>query len=427
MNTQPAIKRTYVIVLLLVVIATGALLFFLNRPAVLKITSEAGADISVATEKSGDFKKIGTGEATYKTRNYEKPVYIQTTKGAKKTVSGARLEKGKTSNLDLQLLDPITAKTVSEGSVYNAYFEGTLVQGIVPEEFVIASFRTDTYETSRAALKRLPYMKRIAWYDKDNFVYSSLRSGIGQFIGGVDKKNDGGIATKISGVDLPEISQTPGSNKPLVKLSDIAKFDNKPLALVSDANLFISDDLGTTLRSIAGFKTEDGASNEVFSTSDYIFRHTSQPPAATASEISTDPGEEIEKSVITQYSYDGKKLRDITINDETVVNIAQVNDTVYVLSNSELVRSNNTASVEVPMYFTYVADVTTYNSVGVLLADNGVWKISDDGVSMQLLYDFGENGVGLGHSFAKMNGALVFGTTPEPDATTSSKLLSIEF
>ena len=427
MNPQPAIKRSYIVILVLVIVGTGVLLFFLNRPATLEIISESGADISVSDEKGGEFKSIGKSRATYKTREYEKPVYVQTTNGAKKTISGAKLVKGKKTTLNLKLVEPITANTISEGSVYNTYIEGTLVQGIVPDEYILASFRTDGYQTTRAGLTTVPYVKKIVWYDKDNFVYSSLRSGIGQFIAGKNMGNDGGIATKLSGVDLPDVTQNPGSNVPLVKISDIAKSGSRPLALVSDSNLFLSDDLGTSLRSIAGFKTEDGATNEVFATQDYIFKYSGELPAAYADETGEGSDKEVEQSIITQYTYDGEKIRDITINDESVINVTQVNDTVYVLTPSELVRSNSSSAVEVPMYFTFVSDITTYKSNGVILADEGVWKISDDGVSMQRLYDFKDNGVGLTKSFASTNGALIFGTTPKPEENTSSKLLSIDF
>lgn len=428
MRERIPVKQLLIVLLIVIVAAGGFILFSMSQSATVEITAENNAEIAIATEQDGEFTKIGNGTVSYKSRDVSKPVYIQATYNQQKTISGVKLEKGSTQSVSLRFSTPVSASVLSEGSVFNAYLEGSLVQGIVPDEYTMTSFRTDRFETTRAALSGLPFMKKAVWNDKDNFVYISLRKGVGQFIGGKDLGGDSGFASSLSGVSLPDIQRKDGQTKPLVTITDVAKAPGRPLVLISESNIFTSSNLGTDLQSITGIKKVDDAVNEVFATSDYIVRYSSELPASSADESNQeDSGAAEHTKLVEIYDYNGKKIRELQLHGESLVNVAQSNNELFILSGEELTKSKNDEETTIPLYFKFVGDIASGNNKVYVLANNAVWQVSEDGKSLQQIHQFAQ-GVGLEKSMVVQGNQLLFGTRPKPtDTDVIGKLFSIQF
>lgn len=428
MDRQKIIKRIGLLLAAVVIIGIGYVLFLNTQKGSVSITAENNADIFIATEQDGEFKKIGAGEAIYKSRDFSKPVYIQATDGSKKTISGVWLKKGEDLSINLAFSNPLTANVLSEGSVFNPYIEGNLVQGIIPDEYTMTSFRTDRFETTRPELSSLPFMKKVVWSDKNNFVYTSLRRGVGQFVNGKDLGSDSGFASSMTGVSLPNVTRRDGQTKPLITITDAAKAPGKPLVLISESNIFTSPDLGTNLTSIIGFKKMDDVTNEVFATNDYILRYGAEMPATSADESNKkNSGAAEDTKLVEVYDYTGKKLRDLEVRGESILNVAQINKDILLLSGDELTHSNDDQVTPIPLYFKYVGDIASNQRAAFVLAGNAVWQVSTDGKSLQQIYSF-ESGVGLEKSMIVQDSQIIFGTRPKPtDTNVIGKLLSIQF
>jgi hypothetical protein len=427
MRGRQALKPILIILVVLVLVFIGIFLV-INRSGSVEITAENNAEISIATEQDGEFKKIGNGKATYKSRDFSKPVYIQATSNQQKTISGVHLEKGSTKTVNLSFSSPVSATVLSEGSVFNAYIEGSLIQGIVPDEYTMTSFRTDRYETTRTELSGLPFMKKVVWDNRDNFVYISLRSGVGQFVNGTDLGGDSGFASSLSGASLPNVQRRDGQTRPLVTITDVAKAQGKPLVLISDSNIFTSPNLGTDLQSITGIKKIEDAVNEVYATSDYIIRYGGELPATSADESNQEnSGADEHTKLLEIYDYSGKKIRDLEVHGESILNIAQVNTDMYILGGEELTLSKDGEQSSLPLYFRFVGDIASNQSKAFVLANNAVWQVSADGNSLQQVFQFPE-GVGLEKSMVLQGNQLLFGTRPKPtDTDVIGKLYSLQF
>jgi hypothetical protein len=426
MELRPKIKAWQLIPLIVSVILAIALLLFLNRAGTLSISSEDGADIFVATSQGGEFKKIGTSHAEYKTRELPSDVYIMSTKGDRKTISGATIKKrGSNDTLNVTLANTVNASKISDGAVFNTFIEGPLVQGIIPEEYMLTSFRTDSFATTRPDFANLPFVKKVVWYDKDNFVYSSLRDGVGRFVNGVDL----GRAGFASNSDRESNSIESDDGVSLIEFTDISKQTGRPLIILSDSSIFSSEDMGTTVQKIIDYKKHDGM-NIIYTTKDYVFRFSGDEPSAYADEEGKPVNKPAEHtSFLYQYTYQGKEVRKISVDAESVVGVASVGEKIFVATPYQLVSANQTKESIVPLYFSYVRDLTNYKDSVVLLADDGLWKVGEDGTSMQLLYPFTGKGVGLGKSFSvTTSGQLLFGTQAKPgDTSTDSVMFSVTF
>lgn len=413
--------------ILLLAVVIGTVLFF-TRPGKITVSAENGAELYVATEKSGEFKKIGTTTATYSTRKVPSEVYVMATRDGKKTISGLVAERGKTKSAELTLAKQIGAKPIMNGSVSSAFFDGTLGQGIVAGDYSLTNFRTDRPdEPFRPEFIGIPYLKKAIWYDANNFVYNSFRKGVGRFVNGTHVGNEG-IATSISGKDLGQIEPDEETGA-LVDLKDISRSGDKPLALLSSSNIFLSNDLGASLRSIVGFELIEDTNVGLFTTDNYIYRFAGEDPSAYASESEASEGTEEEHAAsLYQYDYSGKQLTRVDIHSESIKAVASRGKKSYILTPDKLVLLENGNVSDLSLYFTYARDITTYKDRVVMLGDGGLWQIGEDGVSIQLLYDFKDSGVGLAQSFSVSGGSLIFGTEPKPGATrNTSKMFVTQF
>jgi len=398
------------------VAALAGVTIYTHRPGTIVITTEPGANISIANTPGGAFTKIGTGTAKYSSRKIPSDVYVMVTTGSKKTMAGASLQRGKTQDLNLRLSNVVPAKVLVESSLSSMFIEGPLVQGIVPGQYSLTSFNsTNPTSTIRPEFAGLPYIKKIVWYDKDNFIYNTLSEGVGRFIAGKDNGNRD-IGNGLSGVGL----DTTTSDTPEVQLQDFARSKDKPLVLVSQNNLFLSNNMGTNLRSISRITTPPGSINQLAVNNDYIFRFYANKP----SDYEEDSGRTAD---VYQYNYDGQEINHLHIDGNYVSAIASLKDTVYAITPTGLHTVKNGAQKKVPLYFQYGKDLIEYKDSVLFLADDGLWRITDDG-SAQLLYSFSSNGVGLSGSLSISDGQVIFGSTSSPKTSNvTTKMFTLSF
>ncbi len=413
-------KKIIVGAVLFLVLLAGVLLY-LNRSGTITITSENGAEISVATEKGGSFKKVGTTKVTFKTRKVPADIYFMATKDGKKTVSGAHMVRGKNNPLELTMITKSAATKIADGSLSNVILEGTYGQGIVPDEYTLVSFKTDQDVPSRAEFAGLPYINKVVWYDVNNFVYRSFKGGIGSFVNGVPMY-ESAIGQQITGANKYAADGEYSDDGDVFE--DISKVPSKPLVVMSPTNLFLSDDIGKSLRSVVSFDASQDTINSVFATDTYIYRGLGLRPADY-----DDDSKGSSQSIISkmyQYDYSGKKIAELSIPDSSVQAVAQKGEKTYILTPNKLVMAEGSAVTSTSLYFSYVRDLTLYGGKVILLADTGIWQISDDGKSAQLIFDFSDSGVGLARSFSTSGNSLIFGTQPDKNGVGSSKMFALQ-
>lgn len=413
-----------VVGVIFILIPVIGIIVFMSRPGTVEIRSESGAEIYVATEKGGEFNKIGTSSAVYKSSKDSSSVYIMTTKDSKKTISGVQIEKGKTQKITLDLQEKVAATKISNGSVFNAYVSGQNIQGITPEQFTLVNYSNNPEETIKPGFARLPFLKKIVWYDANNFIYNSFRNGVGRYINsnpvGKDGLGDSIYGENIDGIIAGEVD-----------LGDISKTDQQPLVLMSETNMFTSSDMGSSIASIASFEPiKDGENHTLFTTNEHIYRLAGLDPASYASESESEESDgHGHASTLTQYRYDGVKSNsfDLEIDTTDIKALTEKNKIIYILTGEKLITIKDNVISDLDLYFTYARDLTLYSGKIVLLGDDGVWVVNDTGSSAHLLFEYPDSGVGLAQSFSLSGNSLIFGTQAKPGSTAQAKMFSITF
>lgn len=425
MNNGIHINIRYVAGAIVATLVLVGLLIFANRPGTLVITSDSDADIAIGRQQGGDFTKIGRGSVTYKTRDFTSDVYIRATKGSQITVSGATLKRGQTKSVSLPLGDLVSTKVLSDGGILSARKDGELVQGIVPFDYSVTSFRTDRYETTRPGLVGLPYIQKIVWYDANNFVYLGLSNEVGLFVNGADL-TDEELALSVSDPSLMAKTDYDETGTAIIAAKDIARAPDSPLVLATSSGVLVSSDMGRNLQALIQHD-EVSDDSRVFATKDEVLWLTGSLPASTADEAKSKPQDDHHTSNIIAVDYSGKKTREFSVDAEEIIGVTSLAGKTYILADDRLVVQDGDQTSTVPVYFKYAADIINYQDSVLLLADNAIWRVADDGDSVQLLSQFNDVGVGLRGSFS-INPAneLLFSTTQSLEATdTPSKLLSL--
>ncbi len=412
MQPVVTVPKKYIFGALALIFVVIAVALWLNRPAKLTVTTDSSADIYFSTEQNGEFQKIGTGTAKYSTRKLPAVVYVKSVKGNNQTISGASLKRGKAQTIKLELGSTITPQVISTGSMSNALIEGTLIQGVVPIDASLISYKTDDYMAVRPELVGLPNMSKISWFDKNNFVYKSTKDVIGQFSKAVDN-GESGIARQVQGVsNLKPIDEGSDSPEPRVALTDFSRTPGKPMIFLSADSLFTSDDMGYTIKYITTHP-KGGELERIYTSPDSIFWFTGDAPSDELSEGNTKDFLATQTNSIVQYDYTGNKVREFTAAGQTLTGVTSLNNSVYVLTDKSLtVITNNTEQV-IPLYFKNPADMVVYKGKVLILTRTGVWAVGKDNASIQLLSATPGDEQGLKGSFSlNPDGRLLFSTVP---------------
>lgn len=420
MQIQPIVQKRIIAAAILLFVFVPALFLILNRPGKLHITTESDADIYVATSQDAELKKIGTGEATYSSRKVPSEVYVQIRKGTKRAVTGAIIEKrGKTDSTFLKFEQPAVATTVSKASVKNTFIEGTLVQGIASYESSVVSFSTDSYATTRAELSGLPYMQKILWYDKNNFIYKSLDGVVGQFINGEDGGNEELTDFSSGGDD---------GGADYLNIVDFAKAPNRPLALMSPRFIYTSTNMGSTRKQIA-FHEKGDELERLFASNDYIFWFAGDAPSSDLAPEKSKTIKDIQTARIVQFDYTGKQLNDFKVAGSKVIAITSFNKIVYTLTDSALTIRNGADVKTIPLYLANPNDMIVYKDRVLVSSDTGVWQVNKERTGLGKVYST-PNGQGTIPNSLSINpdGRLLLSTrVSSEEGSSSGNIVSLLF
>lgn len=402
-------KRT-IRIAILVAIPLLALIIFLNGPSIVTVESEPGAQIALAHERSGEFTTIGAGKVTHLIFGTPATKYISATLDGKQTITTVQTKRWSPQSIKIAIADMVEARKVSDGAVVDPIFNGNKGQGIVASQNILVNFNTESAdEPVNPEFVSLPYIQKVIWYDYDNFVYLS-DEGVGQFINGANQGFQN-VGTTTSGDVRIEAGATAANGSPYIR--DIAKDGDNPLVLLSNTNVFTSSNMGSKLRAVYSFDPPNSDMN-IFASGGSIFKVTAPELGHThANEAEEEVHEDEEPYMaIEEISYTGKIINaSIIDDDQAVVDIVKKGSTTYVLTLTGVHTINGEDVQKEGLYFTDIAGMTLYQGEVVILADDGLWSLSEDGRSYQLLYRFADNGVALTGSLSvDPSNQLYFGT-----------------
>lgn len=140
-------------------------------------TNNPNAKIFVK-QGSGEFSEIGVGEAKYKTRS-SAVVFVEarlSDQVSQKSVAPKRLRNTRVS---LELEQLAAAKFIATAPLLYPHIENGFVYGINPHT---NGFEAQPIENNNAVppvLPQLPFLKRIVWFDAQNYIYATQGRGVG--------------------------------------------------------------------------------------------------------------------------------------------------------------------------------------------------------------------------------------------------------
>ena len=407
-------QRKIVFGIMLLIVVIVLIIAYFNRPGTVSITTETGADIYVSTERGGEYKKIGTGDAKYSTRKVPITVYVSVTKGDKKTLSSTHLLRGDNKKMKLSLKNRVQASKLYEGALSYVNIEGPIVQGILPDEYSIVSFRTDREEELRPEFVGIPYLSKIVWYDANNFVYRTFDKEVGLFKSGTDLSTAG----MVNDISLVDGSKPNFEDYPL--FYDVSKYPRKPLVAISSLGVFLSDNMGTTLKQIVKPLNDSGDTYSLFTTENNIFLYK-QLDASEQEETTSHKS----KLSVNEYDYTGKLIKTLDVPGSSIKGIVEKDNIVYILTDTGLVTVKDGRVGDLSLYFSYVRDIVLFKGKLLILGDEGLWLADDN--SLFLMYSFDDGAVGLSKSISVSGDKLIFGSQQDSNGVGKSETFVTSF
>lgn len=399
---------------LLLITVVALLVLYLNRPGTINITTESDAEIYVSTERGGEYKKIGTSKAKYSTSRVPVTVYVMVSKDSKKTLSSVLLSRGDNKIMELSLKDKVKSNKLYDGALSYVHVDDSVVQGILPDDYSIVNFRTDREEEMRLEFVGIPYLSKIVWYDTNNFVYRTFDKEVGLFKDSTDLSTSG-LAKNISLIDdnNPDFEDYPA-------FYDMSKYPGKPLVLVSSLGVFVSDDMGVSVKQIVKPLSNTAETYGVFTTENNIFVYKQLEPADQEEHTSQK-----NKVAVIEYDYTGKLIKTLDIPGGSINNIVEKNNITYILTDSGLVTIKDGIVSDLPLYFNYIRDITVFKGKLLVLGDEGLWLVDNN--SLYLMYGFEGGAVGLAESLSTSGNSLVFGSQLDPNGAGKSETFITSF
>jgi len=396
-------------------------ILYLNSGASITISSDTNSMISISTKKDGEFKKIGTTNVTYKTRKLPETIYILSEKDGKKTISGILLNKGDRKEIDLPLIAMPKVKKIADVSLANPFISGTLIQGISVDTQSLISMRTDTSEIPKPEFALLPYLQKVSWFDENNFIYKTYDNEVGAYINGQDEGSDG-IGVTVNNSSSSDTVSDEAHEDSFLRIIDFDKHASKPAVLLSDSSIYTTNDGGQTINQITGFKTTgSGTSNSVYSTENYIYRVQEN----LASDYDTKKKQSDLFVMLYKYNYTGDLLSEQKVFTSNIQAVSDTPTATFVLASDNLTSIKDKTQKQINLYYTNIADLASYKGNMVVLLGNGLWRLSPDGTSLQLLYDLG-SATALQNSIQINGDSLLFGSQPS-EAGGDSAIYSVQF
>lgn len=406
-------------------------IFFMFRSTItITISSDENTVIFISRNSDEGFSEIGGENVTYKTRE-EGDLYIRVEQNGNISMTSLFVVSGDNKDVYLPVAPSRPLEEYLDGGSYaHPLFDGRIVQGIDPGSGSIINFSLDsTSAPRRIEFLGIPSLRYIYWEDKDNFVYSSFRSGVGIFSDGQNRGN-------ISENQNINVTASDGSELRNIFFSAVSWHPEQPVILLGDRGVYSMNDIdGNTIERLIPIAVV--GSQLLFSDSEYIYVNNELLPGSFVSE--TDELTQVDQldnimdtqSTTTIYSYSGEEKFSInTVGSKVIDAVSIKNGTAIILLGENSISITDIlgegySSKNISTPFSVNRDMFVIDDTVYVLSDDGLWRLLKEPGVLQLVSTF--NGIGLRNSMTKdyQNEFLYLGTQRSPDGSGKSAVYRI--
>jgi len=324
----------------------------------IKISSSDHTQIFVR-QGDQDFKQIGTGQATYKTRDTD-IVYAEARQDGQVSQKSVQPERRKTVSLTLELKPLAKAEAIAGGPLIDMFFTNSYIYGINPDNGSLTArgLGADNNDPG-PLLPLLPKLLQIVWADSNNFYYATTTRR-----GGLVQNGQPLVQEERRDAPLPYYAA--------------AQINNSSLGLLSNDGLYLANGVSgvQSARKISGLTK--GTSPAIFSDSTRLYLTElvyksggdSEDEGLTEDPISTN---------LVIFDSNGKQTSKFSLPlTERTMAIGGSSDALAVLSagNVMLVNTKTGQSRNISFSFGNVEDLVIYKDRVLLLGSSGLWQLN---------------------------------------------------
>ena len=384
-------RATLILVALVAALIISWVLYIKSTTGTLHITSDPGALISISTSQGGEFREIGTGNASYSSRKDGETVYFKVELNENVSVSADTIIAGqdieRTLNVENAGVSGAKDK-LFDGTVGFPLVEGKEAFGVSPDTSSIVNFGTEEFLPPRASLIGIPSVQDVIWTSSTVFVYDSIAEGIGISNNGINPfLSEGGSAGFI----------------------DVAKFQGRPYVLIADGSVHLMDKLDGLTRKIRDI-TETGILS-VYSNGDSL-SYAAQPyPGEYTDEIDGEESSVDPVTKVVKLGYSGDLLDAYSVNGAETTAIFEVGSTDVVFDERGF--STHEPNSDAERTYSYFEDnhdvIQLSNGRIVALSEGGLWLVDPTYRAYRQVMPFNADEHGARNSLRQHGDILIFG------------------
>lgn len=343
-------KRLLLVAIGIVLYLVGVYVYKYLTDTRVVISSEDGAEISIAFGQNEAFESIGKSSATY-TKNGSLFAFIRAEKDGRVTQKYIAIEDGERTEISLPLEGLVRPSRVADVAMSYLFIEDGVVLGINPDSRSISRATLGGGVESDIKYLNMPYVNKVHWYDSDNFIFNSSRHGVGAFI-------DGSIAKRLYLSGDPKI------------FGNFSQFEDRPLVLLGLDGIYSSSNQGRSVSKLINV-IPDGSVYFSSNMEHILLAETMSPE--------THEGEDRQpKTSLRIYSYSGDMVHQFIINDDigSPVNIAETDNHFVLLTDRRVVFVDKDSGDlrTIPFHASTMEDLVVLpNGKLLLFGSDGLW------------------------------------------------------
>lgn len=378
-------KRIIYLTILIMALLSGIWLFSRNIGYhSFVVSSEPGADISVAVATGETFVNIGVGTANYSTKQ-KGPVFVKAEKDGRITGRTVMPVESDGATIHLPLENTVSAKTILDSPVAYSLMKDGVIFGVDELTHLLVNYSPYHYVYPKASFITIPYVKKVVWSDPDNFYYQTYTGYVGAVI------NDEDLGTDYLKDKVSAASPSGSANVVL----DLSRNVKKPLLLLGYGAIYTSSDIGKAVTKIADVAP---SGDYYFGGDKYVYygesaSETDYETEGDVKDSSTTDYLDSLSSYLTVLDYSGTQIFKTSLSG--VENIRSVTSSsnpsgFFVASNLGLIQLDSGGNVvknyDLPFA---LLDVSAVNNRLYLFSSDAVWSFDANTGNYSLLYDFG--------------------------------------
>lgn len=392
-------NRRNIMLFILVVLAfiVGVLVHGWLFTAQITITSSQNATIYVK-QAEDSFREVGKGRTVYRTKVLD-TVYVEAREAGAATQKTVDPKRRANTEVSLPLKPLGKYEYVAGGPFIYPFISGSFIYGINPNTNSLDVKSLGEESKDLPMLPLLPFLKEIAWFDSENYIYVTAIKGTGV------------------------VSTQPGLAASNLPYNGAVKVSDSVTALSGSEGLYLAN--GLDIRNARKIASSDpNAPSFLFADDRYIYYgwlkfgevHEEEHPVFRGSltEESEEHDPEIEEVSLIVFNHDGTKVKQLTLPErEQFYRVTSVGkSTVAVLVGGGLRLLNIDTGEIQPAQFDFgnVKDMLMHNGRLLLLSDVGLWEyaIKEEAFYKRAAYPEGEEYVA--NSLTEFNGSIYFST-----------------